>query len=46
MNKEIAARLHLAERTVKYYVTNVLIKLHVRNRVEAALLAQRGEKAK
>lgn len=41
-NREIAARLHLSEKTVKYYVTNVFIKLHVRNRVEAALLAQRG----
>lgn len=40
-NREIAARLHLSEKTVKYYVTNVLVKLHVRNRVEAALLAQR-----
>lgn len=38
-NREIAARLHLSEKTVKYYVTNVLIKLHVRNRVEAALVA-------
>ncbi len=41
-NREIAARLGLAEKTVKYYVTNVLMKLHVRNRVEAALLAQRA----
>lgn len=44
-NREIAARLHLAERTVKYYVTNVLIKLHVRNRVEAALVAERVRRA-
>lgn len=41
-NREIADRLHLSEKTVKYYVTNVLVKLHVRNRVEAALLAQRS----
>lgn len=40
-NREIASRLHLSDKTVKYYVTNVLIKLHVRSRVEAALLAQR-----
>ncbi|HUG55510.1 MAG TPA: response regulator transcription factor [Candidatus Limnocylindrales bacterium] len=39
-NKEIAVRLRLSEKTVKYYVTNVLIKLHVRSRVEAALVAQ------
>jgi two-component system, NarL family, nitrate/nitrite response regulator NarL len=41
-NKEIAGRLKLAEKTVKYYMTNVLQKLHVRNRVEAALLARQG----
>lgn len=41
-NREIALRLHLSEKTVKYYVTNVLIKLHVRNRVEAALIADRA----
>jgi two-component system nitrate/nitrite response regulator NarL len=37
-NKEIAWRLKLSEKTVKHYVTSVLKKLHVRNRVEAALL--------
>ena len=41
-NREIAGRLHLSEKTVKYYVTNVLIKLHVRNRVEAALVSERA----
>ena len=41
-NREIATRLYLSEKTVKYYVTNVLIKLHVRNRVEAAVLADRA----
>ena len=39
-NKEIAQRLFLSEKTVKHYMTNILQKLHVRNRVEAALLAQ------
>lgn len=40
-NREIGERLFLAEKTVKHYMTNVLQKLHVRSRVEAALLAQR-----
>jgi DNA-binding NarL/FixJ family response regulator len=39
-NKEIGQRLHLAEKTVKHYMTNILQKLQVRNRVEAALLVQ------
>jgi two-component system nitrate/nitrite response regulator NarL len=38
-NKEIAQQLFLSEKTVKHYMTNILQKLHVRNRVEAALLA-------
>lgn len=41
-NKEIGLRLHLTEKTVKHYVTSILQKLHVRNRVEAALLAQKS----
>ncbi|MFQ5593715.1 MAG: response regulator [Anaerolineae bacterium] len=41
-NREIGQRLHLAEKTVKHYMTNILQKLHVRNRVEAALLAQKA----
>jgi two-component system, NarL family, nitrate/nitrite response regulator NarL len=40
-NKEVGARLKLSEKTVKYYMTNILQKLQVRNRVEAALLAQK-----
>ena len=40
-NREIGDRLHLAEKTIKHYMTNVLQKLHVRSRVEAALLAQK-----
>lgn len=39
-NKEIAAELYLSEKTVKHYMTNVLQKLQVRNRVEAALIAR------
>ena len=40
-NKEIGRELKITEKTVKHYVTNVLQKLQVRNRVEAALLAQK-----
>lgn len=40
-NKEIGNELNITEKTVKHYVTNVLQKLQVRNRVEAALLAQK-----
>ena len=39
-NREIGSGLDLSEKTVKHYVTNVLQKLHARNRVEAALLAR------
>ena len=44
-NKEIARRLSLSEKTVKHYMTNILQKLQVRNRVEAALLASRNRPA-
>jgi two-component system nitrate/nitrite response regulator NarL len=40
-NKEIGRELNITEKTVKHYVTNVFQKLQVRNRVEAALLAQK-----
>ena len=40
-NKEIGRELDITEKTVKHYMTNVLQKLQVRNRVEAALLAQK-----
>lgn len=38
-NKEIARALDLQEKTVKHYMTVVLQKLGVRNRVEAAIVA-------
>lgn len=42
-NREIARDLHLAETTVKNSMTAIMQKLNVRNRVEAAILAQRGK---
>jgi DNA-binding NarL/FixJ family response regulator len=42
-NREVGERLHLAEKTIKHYMTNVLQKLHVRSRVEAALLVQKRQ---
>jgi DNA-binding NarL/FixJ family response regulator len=41
-NKEIARELDLREKTIKHYVTNILQKLQVRNRVEAAIVARTG----
>jgi two-component system nitrate/nitrite response regulator NarL len=41
-NKEIGQQLYLSEKTVKHYMTNILQKLQVRNRVEAALMAQKS----
>ncbi|XTZ16458.1 response regulator [Micromonospora echinospora] len=38
-NAEIARRLHLVEGTVKGYLSSVFIRLGVRNRVQAAILA-------
>jgi two-component system, NarL family, nitrate/nitrite response regulator NarL len=40
-NQEIGVKLGLAEKTIKHYMTNILTKLQVRSRVEAALLAAR-----
>jgi DNA-binding NarL/FixJ family response regulator len=42
-NKEIGIELSLKEKTVKHYVTNILQKLQLRNRVEAAILLQRRQ---
>jgi two-component system, NarL family, nitrate/nitrite response regulator NarL len=44
-NKEIARQLDLKEKTVKHYVTNILQKLQLRNRVEAAVLLQKQAKS-
>jgi DNA-binding NarL/FixJ family response regulator len=40
-NREIGTQLFLSEKTIKHYVTNILQKLQVRSRVEAALYASR-----
>ena len=39
-NKEVGRVLDLQEKTVKHYMTSILQKLQVRNRVEAAMLAR------
>lgn len=39
-NKEIAAQLHLSEKTVKSYMTNLMQKLNARNRLEVVIAAQ------
>jgi len=38
-NRAIGEKIFLSEKTIKHYVTNILQKLQVRSRVEAALLA-------
>jgi len=41
-NREIAETLHLSEKTVKHYMTGLMVKLHARNRVEVVLAAQQS----
>jgi two-component system, NarL family, response regulator LiaR len=40
-NKEIARSLHIAEKTVKTHVSNILAKLGLQSRTQAALYALR-----
>jgi len=42
-NRQIGERLHLAEKTVKNYVSNLLAKLDMERRTEAAVFAARLE---
>ena len=42
-NRAIGERLHLAEKTVKNYVTNVLAKMGMSRRTEAAVYAARHQ---
>jgi len=41
-NKQIAARMFLAEKTVKNYVSSILMKLGMARRTEAAVFAVRA----
>ncbi|NOH02649.1 MAG: response regulator transcription factor [Chloroflexi bacterium] len=43
-NRQIGERLHLAEKTIKHYITNILGKLHVRSRLDAAVLVARRDR--
>ena len=40
-NKEVAAALYISEQTVKNHIKKIMLKLHLKNRVELALHAQR-----
>jgi len=39
-NRQIATDLNLSEKTIKHYMTNLMIKLKVKNRVEVVLAVQ------
>ncbi len=43
-NKEVARNLSVSEKTVKHYMTNIMNKLNVRNRVEAVLMMRNKER--
>ncbi|NND00605.1 MAG: response regulator transcription factor [Gammaproteobacteria bacterium] len=44
-NRDIANDIFLSEKTVKHYMTNIMHKLHVSNRVQAAIKAYEMTKA-
>jgi DNA-binding NarL/FixJ family response regulator len=41
-NREIAKSLHIAEKTVKNYITNILSQLNLRDRTQLAIAALQG----
>jgi DNA-binding NarL/FixJ family response regulator len=41
-NRQIAHQLYISEKTVSVHVSNILAKLGVRSRTEAAALSRRG----
>jgi len=45
-NREIADDIYLSEKTVKHYMTNIMHKLHVSNRVQAAIKAYEMTRSK
>ena len=45
-NREIADDIHLSEKTVKHYMTNIMHKLRVSNRVQAAIKAYEMSKSR
>ena len=42
-NREIAAELHISEKTVKHYMTGLMLKLKARNRVEVVIAARQNQ---
>ena len=45
-NREIAEQVFLSEKTIKHYMTNIMHKLHVSNRVQAAIKAYEMTRSK
>lgn len=45
-NREIAEQIFLSEKTIKHYMTNIMHKLHVSNRVQAAIKAYEMTRSK
>lgn len=42
-NREIAAELHISEKTVKHYMTGLMLKLNARNRVEVVIASRQNQ---